>query len=78
MLAEFDETWKKQVLDLYKPTTVKVMASHVRFQLVPAFGRMRLGEIGQEQVQAFVGKVVIQNGQQVSPFLFIQDVRRVV
>lgn len=59
MLAEFAETWKKQVLGLYKPTTVKVMESHVRFHLVPAFGRMRLDEIGQEQVQAFVGKVVI-------------------
>jgi integrase len=55
--GEFSEGWKSQVLDLLKPSTAKVMASHLRFHLVPAFGRMRLDEIGQEQVQAFVGKV---------------------
>jgi integrase len=55
--AEFAESWKNQVLDLLKPSTAKVMASHLRFHLVPAFGRLRLDEIGQEQVQAFVGKL---------------------
>lgn len=33
------------------------MRSRRRFHLVPEFGRMRLDEIGQEQVQAFVGKL---------------------
>jgi integrase len=55
--GEFSENWKKQVIDLLKPSTAKVTASHLRFHLVPAFGRMRLDEIGQEQVQAFVGKL---------------------
>ncbi|MBZ5702597.1 MAG: site-specific integrase [Acidobacteriia bacterium] len=55
--AEFSESWKKQVIDLLKPSTAKVMASHLRFHLVPAFGRMRLDEMGQEQMQAFVGKL---------------------
>jgi hypothetical protein len=55
--AEFAEKWKKPVIDLLKPSTAKVMASHLRFHLVPAFGRMRLDEIGQEQVQMFVGKL---------------------
>jgi integrase len=55
--AEFAEKWKLQVIDLLKPSTAKVMASHLRFHLVPEFGRMRLDEIGQEQVQAFVGKL---------------------
>lgn len=55
--AEFTERWKNQVIDLLKPSTAKVMASHLRFHLVPAFGRMRLDEIGQEQVQVFVGKL---------------------
>ena len=54
---EFAENWKKQVIDLLKPSTAKVMTSHLRFHLVPAFGQMRLDEIGQEQVQTFVGKV---------------------
>jgi integrase len=55
--AEFAENWKKQVIDLLKPSTAKVMGSHLRFHLVPAFGRVRLDEIGQEQVQDFVGKL---------------------
>jgi integrase len=55
--GEFSENWKNQVIDLLKPSTAKVMASHLRFHLVPAFGRMRLDEIGQEQVQALVGKL---------------------
>jgi hypothetical protein len=33
------------------------MGSHLRFHLVPAFGRMRLDEMGQEQAQALVGKL---------------------
>lgn len=55
--AEFAESWRNQVIDLLKPSTAKVMASHLRFHLVPAFGRMRLDEMGQEQVQTFVGKL---------------------
>jgi integrase len=55
--AEFSERWRVQIGDLLKPSTAKVMASHLRFHLVPAFGCMRLDEIGQEQVQVFVGKL---------------------
>ena len=55
--AEFALSWTNQVMNLLKPSTAKVMASHLRFHLVPAFGRMRLDEMGQEQVQAFVGKL---------------------
>ncbi len=54
---EFSENWKKQVVGLLKPSTAKVTVSHLRFHLVPAFRFMRLDEIGQEQVQAFVGKL---------------------
>jgi len=42
---------------LLKPSTAKVMKSHLRFHLVPESGPIRLDEIGQEQVQAFVGKL---------------------
>jgi integrase len=55
--GEFAERWKDQVQELLKPSTAKVMASHLRFHLVPAFGSMRLDEIGQEQVQVFVGRL---------------------
>jgi integrase len=55
--SEFAERWRNQVIDLLKPSTAKVIASHLRFHLLPEFGRMRLDEIGQEQVQSFIGKV---------------------
>ncbi|HXM93138.1 MAG TPA: tyrosine-type recombinase/integrase [Candidatus Dormibacteraeota bacterium] len=42
---------------MLKPSTAKVMKSHLRFHLVPESGPIRLDEIGQEQVQAFVGKL---------------------
>jgi integrase len=58
---EFSEHWKEQIADLLKPSTAKVMKSHLRFHLVPVFGRLRLDEIGQEQVQAFVAK--LSNGR---------------
>jgi len=54
---EFGEHWERQVIELLKPSTAKVMKSHLCFHLVPEFGRIRLDEIGQEQVQAFVGKL---------------------
>jgi integrase len=60
---EFAENWKKQVIELLKPSTAKVMASHLRFHLVPSLGRLRLDEIGQEQVQAFVGKLAKGRGR---------------
>jgi integrase len=55
--AEFVETWTNRVIDLLKPSTAKVMTSHLRFHLVPTFRPLRLDEIGQEQVQMFVGKL---------------------
>jgi integrase len=55
--GEFAEHWKSEVIELLKPSTAKVMKSHLRFHLVPRFGYLRLDEIGQEQVQAFVGRL---------------------
>jgi hypothetical protein len=55
--GEFAEHWEGQVIELLKPSTAKVMKSHLCFHLVPEFGCIRLDEIGQEQVQAFVGKL---------------------
>ena len=59
-LATFDEfstRWQSQIGPLRKPSATKVAASHLRFHLVPAFGRLRLDRITQEDVQAFVGKL---------------------
>jgi integrase len=54
---DFAENWSMRVGELLKPSTAKVMASHLRFHLVPAFGPMRLHEIDQERVQVFVVKL---------------------
>jgi hypothetical protein len=61
--AQFAESWRNQVIDQLKPSTAKVMASHLRFHLVPAFGRMRLDEMGLEQVQVFLGKLAKGRGR---------------
>jgi integrase len=55
--AEFVTRWEKEVLGLLKPSTAKVMASHLRFHLLPFFGRDSLDGIGPERVQIFVGKL---------------------
>ena len=55
--AEFVERWKNRVKELLKPSTARAMMSHLKFHLVPEFGQLRLDEIGQEQVQVFVGKL---------------------
>ena len=54
---EFCERWKEHVLSQQKPSSRAVAESHVRFHLVPAFGRLRLEQIGQEDVQQFVAEV---------------------
>jgi integrase len=55
--AEFVERRNNRVEELLKPSTARAMTSHLNFHLVPEFGQMRLDEIGQEQVQVFVGKL---------------------
>lgn len=54
---EFATRWHEQVGNLLKPSTAKVASSHLRTHLNPAFGRLRLDQIGLEDVQAFVGKI---------------------
>jgi len=55
--GEFAKTWETQVIPLLKLSTARAMKSHLRFHLLPAFGRDRLDEIGQECVQTFVGRL---------------------
>lgn len=54
---EFASHWHEQVGHLLKPSTAKVALSHLRSHLNPTFGRLRLDQIGLEDVQAFVGKI---------------------
>jgi len=54
---EFSERWKEHSLSQQKPSSQKVAKSHIRFHLVKYFGRMRLDQIGQEDVQQFVSTI---------------------
>jgi integrase len=54
---EFSERWKENALSQQKPSSQKVAKSHLRFHLVKQFGRMRLDQIGQEDVQQFVSTI---------------------
>ncbi|MGC1105471.1 MAG: tyrosine-type recombinase/integrase [Candidatus Acidiferrales bacterium] len=55
--AEIVALWQKEVSSLLKPSTARAMASHLRFHLLPFFGRDPLDEIGPERVQTFIGKL---------------------
>lgn len=54
---EFSERWKEHALAQQKPSSQKVAESHLRAHLVPFFKKMRLDQIGQEDVQSFVTTV---------------------
>jgi integrase len=51
---EFAERWKEHSLSQQKPSSQAVAESHLKTHLVPTFGRLRLDQMGQEDVQAFV------------------------
>ena len=52
--AEFVERWKEHALSQQKPSSVKVANSHIRAHLIGQFGKSRLDQIGQEDVQRLV------------------------
>jgi integrase len=56
-LADFVERWRSEVLSQGKPSTVRAAESHLRRHLLPAFGRLRLDEVGPEAQQAFISRI---------------------
>jgi len=56
-VAEFAERWKLEVLSKRKPSTVHAAESHLRNQILPMLGKMRLNEIGVENQQIFVNRL---------------------
>ena len=56
-LGEFVECWKSEVLSQSKPSTIKSANSHLRVHILPAFGNLRLEQIGAEVQQAFVSRM---------------------
>jgi len=56
-LQEFAQRWQTEVLTHRKPSTVRSATSHIRFHILPYFGKKRLDEIGRETQQAFVTRL---------------------
>jgi integrase len=56
-LEEFAERWKTEILSKRKPSTIHAANSHLKIQILPALGKLRLSEIGVENQQAFVTRL---------------------
>jgi integrase len=56
-LEEFADRWKLEVLSTRKPSTQHAAESHLKNQILPFLGKLRLSEIGPEHQQAFVTKL---------------------
>lgn len=56
-LEEFAERWRREVLSKRKPSTIHAAESHLKNQILPILGKMKLSEIGVENQQAFVTRL---------------------
>lgn len=56
-VKEFSERWTRDVLSQRKPSTIRAAESHLRNQIVPLLGKLRLDEVGREQQQVFVTRL---------------------
>jgi integrase len=59
----FAARWQEEVLVHKKASTVATMKGHISNSLIPAFGRLAVGDIDSERVQSFLN----QKGGNVSP-----------
>lgn len=51
---EFSERWKEHALIQQKPSSQETSKSHLKTHLIPQLGKLRLDQIGQEDVQQLV------------------------
>jgi integrase len=56
-LEEFAERWRKEVLSKRKPSTIHAAESHLKIQILPILGNIRLNELGVENQQSFVTRL---------------------
>jgi integrase len=56
-LEEFAERWKREVLSRRKASTIHTVESHLKIQILPILGKMKLSEIGVENQQSFVTRL---------------------
>jgi integrase len=56
-LEEFAERWKVEVLSKRKASTAHGYASHLKNQIIPHMGKLRLDQLGVEHIQFFVTRI---------------------
>lgn len=56
-LEEFAARWRVEILSKRKPSTVHAAESHLRNQILPALGKVKLNELGVETQQSFVTRL---------------------
>ncbi len=56
-IEEFAERWRVEILSKRKPSTIHAAESHLRNQILPALGKIRLNELGVETQQSFVTRL---------------------
>jgi hypothetical protein len=56
-VGEFAERWKAEVLSKRKASTIHCGESHLRNQILPHLGKMRLNELGVENQQMFITRL---------------------
>ncbi len=52
-IGDFAETWKREVLSKRKPSTIHAAESHLKNQIIPQLGNLRLDQLGAESQQLF-------------------------
>lgn len=56
--AVFVARWREEVLIHKKASTTAAMNSHINTLLIPAFGKLAIGDLDSERVQAFLNRMV--------------------
>jgi integrase len=56
-VEEFAERWKREVLEHRRASTIHTQKSHLKIQIVPILGKLRLNDISVENQQLFVNRL---------------------
>lgn len=56
-LGEFAERWQLEVLSKQKPSSIHAAKSHLKIQILPILGKIRINELGAENQQSFVTRL---------------------
>lgn len=56
--AVFAARWQEEVLIHKKASTTATVQGHIKNMLIPAFGKLAVGDIDSERVQTFLNRLV--------------------